>query len=531
VSGFVDLIKKNIEDIDNDPNNEGLLEANVAFLLDEKTKVDAEIVRRLCEIDDPLTKALSFYLKWTLEAEKNFENIAKFFVNLTDAMKKYSTKEILSSWIFEIFVNKKVQFKLFDELENDIIVHQHYLDKTSGQLFVVQERILRVFSDAFIVLAKNGRLEKTRMIGSKIYVICSALEKKYVAEERYDLERYLIELRIGINKILAIDGEKGIRLRLAESYEDEGDSLGKKNTGFGLTSYAHAFMNYLDLGEKERLEKVKAKLKSSGKAMKQGLKPIQIGSFKVSSKEWTHSLIPLIKYHDVLESTINLSVIYPTMKAPTSEEIGIFIQLMPSVIIDDDGNVAAILEWSKDQEECRKYRAFNKLQFEELEYSRVRLQFFKFLTDIQLLSENDLQQVIYSAPIDEKLKERLKLGVNRHFLKDFKSSSYILTLQLEPLLVALANLKVNIVAISRKPKRQGATLETTLGTLLENDKVRELFGKDFYNLLQLYFTYDLGLNRRNEIAHGLVNHEKLTEEYSLTTLFFVFRMLFMLKEP
>lgn len=236
---------------------------------------------------------------------------------------------------------------------------------------------------------------------------------------------------------------------------------------------------------------------------------------------------------NVLESTIKLSVIYPTLKAPTNDEM-ISIQLMPFVIIDANCNVAAIIKWSKDQEdqeECRKFLAFRKLQFEESEYSFVRLYFFKFLTDIQLLSEDDLQQVIGSAPIDEKLKERLRLGVNRHFLKDFKSSSYILTLQLEPLLVALANLKANIVAISRKPKRQGATIETTLGKLLENDRVKELFGVDFYNLLQLYFTYDLGLNRRNEIAHGLVNHEKLTEEYSLTTLFFVFWMLFMLKEP
>lgn len=72
VSGFVDLIKKNIEDIDNNLNNEDLLEADIAFLLNGKTKIDAEIVQRLCEIDDPITKALSFYLKWTIESEKNF---------------------------------------------------------------------------------------------------------------------------------------------------------------------------------------------------------------------------------------------------------------------------------------------------------------------------------------------------------------------------------------------------------------------------------------------------------------------------
>lgn len=162
--------------------------------------------------------------------------------------------------------------------------------------------------------------------------------------------------------------------------------------------------------------------------------------------------------------------------------------------------------------------------------SLVRLELFDFLLSTGLLSKDGIEQLFDSSPIEDNLRQRLKFGVNQHLEKDFISASYILTLQIEPILISLIRKKTSLIAISPKRNRRGATQETTLGMLLESQEVKALFDQDFYNLLELYFTYDLGFNYRNEIAHGLVNHNMLSEEYSLTVILFICRLLFMLKE-
>ena len=524
-----DSIKTNLQNINKDSVCETLLIADIDTLLNETTKIDDEIVRQLSEIEDPLAKALSCYLEWYLKPKDNFGKIRAFLSGLTASMEKYSDNNDLNAKLFQIFVDKKIQFKLHDELENDLLDFKHYLDKTLDyKLVSLQKQILATFSNAITVLAKNGRLEKTRPIGLKINEICLALEKKYSSSERYDLERLFIEFRLKTNKILSIDDENSMRFKIAESYENEGDCNEKKGAGFGLVPYANAFMSYLDLGKKDRLEKVKAKLKSSGKTAKSSLKSIPIGAFEVSTKDWFQSAIPLIKYDSVLESIASLSVMYPRLKVPSDEEMGIAFQLMSVVVLDNDDNISAILEWDIDKKECQKFRAFQVLRIEETKYSFLRLQFCKYLLEVGLLSDLDIYQLIAASPIDDQLKEKLKLGVSRHFSQDFKSSAYILTLQLEPLFVALARNKANFIAVSHKQNRRGATQETTLGTLLENHRFRNIFDVDFYDLLQLYFVYDLGLNYRNELAHGLINHDKLSEEYSLTITLFICRILFML---
>ena len=523
-------IQVNLQELNKDPLSESLLVSYIDLLLDEKTNADIGAVKQLAEIDDPLTKALSCYLDWHLISKDNFEKIKNFFSFLSTAMEKYSTKTDLNSKLFQIFVEKRIQFKLYEELENDLIVYKDYLEKVPNyNLVFLQERILTSFFSAFVVLVKNGKLDKAKPTGPKMYEICLALEKKYATEERFDLERIFIELRIRINSILKVELEKTAHIRIAESYVDEGNTNEKKGLGFGLHSYATAFMTFLDIGEKDRLGELRSKLKTAAAALNSSLKPIQIGSFKVSIKEWSQVVIPLIQYYDVLKSTVTLNFLYPRFKKLSDNEIGITAQIMGTIVIDNYDNVSAIMDWSKDQEEIRKFKSFQVFQIEEAKQAILRLQIFKYLTEVQLLSEADIQGLISSSQIDNELKERLKVGVGKYFLNDFMSSAYFLTLQLEPLLVSLARNKAGIIAISHKQNRRGATQETTLGTLLDNEKIRNLFDADFYQLLLLYFVYDLGLNYRNVIAHGLVDHKKLTQEYSSTLIFVICRILFLLK--
>jgi len=524
-----DRIETNLRNLDKDSTSETLLIGNITYLIREDTDIDIETIQQLAELDDPLIQALCSFLKWKLAPHESFNEIRNFFSSLRSAMNKYSKKYDLSTKLLESFLEKKIQFNLHDELEDDLLGLKAFLDGTLDyEKVFLQERVLRIYVKVLSVLARRNEIRKTSSIVLEINKISIELEKKYRQAQRYDLERLFIGFRIEVNKVLKKDDTRLMELRIAGSYEDEGDSFEKREKGLGLVSYAHAFMSYLDLGEKSRLEQVKAKLKDSGKITKSGLKPVNIGSFKINVNECLQKLLPKISYDEVLKSLTSLSELYPRMYVPTDEEMGIGIQIVPTVVLDAYDNVSAILDWNEDKEECRKFRSFKIFQIEETKHSIVRLELFKYLTGSNLLSKEDIFKLIDCSPINTKLRERLGFGVDKHFERDFKSSSYVLTLQIEPVLISLVRNKTSLIAISHKKNRRGATQETTLGTLLDNGEVRNLLSEDFCNLLELYFTYDLGLSYRNEIAHGLINHDKLSEEYSLTLILFICKMLFML---
>lgn len=527
---LVEAIKKALSDIQkNPPESEHLLEAYIDMLIKEHIKISPETKAELCQLNNDLITAIVSYIEWQNSGQKDFDKIRIFFSNLDLSIKQFYHLDIILSRLFELLVEKRIQFKLLDELEDELSKNISYLDTMGGKLFIVQHRFLSSYADAFIVLTKNGRLEKNRVIGEKLLATCQMLSDIYAQANRFDLQRSFLAIKVDINKILLIEEEKNIRLVIAESFEAEGDNFENNHSGFGLTSYANAFMAFLDLGNKERLEKIKEKLKNSCEETKKSLKPIKIGTFTVSSENWLKNLIPLIKYYDVLGSIVNLSILYPTFKLLDVQEIGDSIKILPFVVIDNENNVSAILNWSKEPEECIKYQSYKQFQLEETTISFVRSMLFDYLTENNSLELDDFERLLNSSPINDRLKESLKFGIIKHFSKDFVSASYILTLQIEQLIVILGRIKGNTIAINRKPNRQGATQETTLGTLLGNENVRKLFSKDFYNLLELYFTYDLGFNYRNAIAHGLISHNKLNKVYSTTLLLIVCRILLMLK--
>lgn len=526
-----DQFETNLRKLGKDTASELLIFNDIAFLLREDVTVDVEAIQQLAQLDDPLIRALCSFLTWKLDTHRNFPEITSFFLSLKEALTKYEQHEILCMRLLEIHVDKRMQFNMQEQLEKDLLDFAPFLDKTLAfNLVISQELILKAYLRSLSALERKNLIDKSLPFASRVYEICLKLEERYKKAEKYDLERAFIQLRIEANHFLKKDKVDLMRLRIAESYEDEGDLYEKRNLGLGLGSYARAFMSYLDLGKKEKLEVVKGKLKESAKVTTSSMKPIQLGSFKIHLGKTILGMIPEIKYYNVLESLANLSSLYPKCYFPKDEEMGVGIRLIPFYVIDSYYNVSAILDWDEDPEECRKYRAFQLFRIEDEKISLIRLELFKFLISAELLSKADIDQLFDSSPIEDNLRQRLKLGVNLHFENDFISASYILTLQIEPTLISLIRKRSSLIAISPKRNRRGATQETTLGLLLENHEVKALFDQDFYNLLELYFTYDLGFNYRNEIAHGLISHNKLSEKYSLTVILFLCRLLFMLKE-
>lgn len=214
-----DTFQNNLSNLGKDKTSEMLLIGNIDFLLNEKTELETKVIFSLLQIKDPISDALSFYLQWKKKPKRNFKKIKSFFSSLANGITKYAQYDNLSTKLVQILIEKRIQFKMLDDLEKDILSLRVFVTNVDKyKLVFIQERIIKIFSDAISYLAKYGRSKKTSSIGLRLISKCKKLEKKYSSSGRFDLERDFIKLRLKNNKIFGIDEEKSLRLRLAESF-------------------------------------------------------------------------------------------------------------------------------------------------------------------------------------------------------------------------------------------------------------------------------------------------------------------------
>lgn len=71
--------------------------------------------------------------------------------------------------MLELFIEKRIQFNLYDELGDDLSDLEYYLGKTLDYaLAIEQERVLKEFSKAFNILYADHKISITSPIDLKI---------------------------------------------------------------------------------------------------------------------------------------------------------------------------------------------------------------------------------------------------------------------------------------------------------------------------------------------------------------------------
>lgn len=220
-----DQFETNLRKLGKDTASELLIFNDIAFLLREDVTVDVEAIQQLAQLDDPLIRALCSFLTWKLDTHRNFPEITSFFLSLKEALTKYEQHEILCMRLLEIHVDKRMQFNMQEQLEKDLLDFAPFLDKTLAfNLVISQELILKAYLRSLSALERKNLIDKSLPFASRVYEICLKLEERYKKAEKYDLERAFIQLRIEANHFLKKDKVDLMRLRIAESYEDEGIS-------------------------------------------------------------------------------------------------------------------------------------------------------------------------------------------------------------------------------------------------------------------------------------------------------------------
>jgi len=110
--------------------------------------------------------------------------------------------------------------------------------------------------------------------------------------------------------------------------------------------------------------------------------------------------------------------------------------------------------------------------------------------------------------IDENNLKIIECGLENHFSGDYVSSMHILVPQLEAVIRSFLK-KAGVQAISFV-RGTTNTQESTLSELLNRDEVKEVLKEDLHWYITLILIEKLGLNFRNDVAHGLIKFDKLT---------------------
>lgn len=109
----------------------------------------------------------------------------------------------------------------------------------------------------------------------------------------------------------------------------------------------------------------------------------------------------------------------------------------------------------------------------------------------------------------------IEVGVRRFFEEDYVSTLHVLVPQLE----ACVRRMFARAGIATTSIKQGTIQhEQTFNELLEREEVKEDLGTDFHKYLKMVMVDPLGLNLRNDIAHGLVKPSECNERNGLVVL-------------
>ena len=140
------------------------------------------------------------------------------------------------------------------------------------------------------------------------------------------------------------------------------------------------------------------------------------------------------------------------------------------------------------------------------------------------LREADFYSLVRRSPVVPPDRVRLMAkALFQGFDGDFVSAIHLITPQIENLV--RHHLKQNGEKTTNIDI-DGIENENGLSALMENPKVKEIFGKDFSFELKAIFCDSFGPNIRNKLAHGLIGYEESQDIYCVYAWWLAFRLVF-----
>jgi hypothetical protein len=140
------------------------------------------------------------------------------------------------------------------------------------------------------------------------------------------------------------------------------------------------------------------------------------------------------------------------------------------------------------------------------------------------ITEMDFYSVVRQSSVIPEGRERLiAKGLFAGYDNDFVTALHILIPQVEHLVRVY--LKQEGVKTSTLDKT-GIETENGLSTLMNNQEVNAIFGEDLAFEFKALFCDAFGANLRNELAHGLLEHEEYQSVHAIYAWWLILRIVF-----
>ncbi len=355
---------------------------------------------------------------------------------------------------------------------------------------------------------------------NKLIDVSEQCAENFFKEKNFHLQRSFQELT---EKLLKSTGKKEEsrqkKYDAAQSYLDEAQVHEQAGSQLVASHFIEeALKIYQQLGDKEKIQIMKAKLIQANRDSVKEFKTIST-EIQIKEEHIRQITDPFIKAPS-LDAAITLLAFfkplypdYDAMLKQTEEMKQKFpLQYLVSQrVIGRDGHLV-----SSDGDSFN-----NHLIQQTMIGINVGSIFLEALVE-RLIKEKSLDVppiVKYLQQFDIFNTDNIELvrrGLERHFIGDYVSSLHILVPQIEALIRRLLNKSgVDVVTFERGKTN---TQDAILSALIDREETKKLLGKSLQWYVKLVLVEKLGLNLRNEVAHGLISLERCNKRNSLIAI-------------
>lgn len=361
-------------------------------------------------------------------------------------------------------------------------------------------------------------------------IIDKAINYYQKETDSYDLERAFLEQLVKIHRIKKNDSEVlQTRIKIAESYIREAEWK-RKNYHSGnmvaATFYEKAMVEFMNIGGfDDKVEEIKLKIIECNAAAREK-------EFKVIS---TSINIPveiieeIMKKYDVpdIDTFLEIVSLDPNLIPSWDEAIkyakkesieALLLHLVDTEVIK--GNIC--VKRISDPEEKLEYRAIQHFIFEyNIIANAILSRVFTYLSDKFQDYRNELMSFLGRTGIisQDRLKI-LQVGVDRFYEQDYVSAIHILVFQIEGILRDV----IGQMGLPTFSYRNNEMRQRMLSDILDALSDAKGFTQDLLKFISIFLNNVIGYNLRNDVAHGLVNIDKLNKANAQLLLLILLRI-------
>jgi|GEM_PF-2554593 len=314
---------------------------------------------------------------------------------------------------------------------------------------------------------------------------------------------------------------QAIRIEIGQSYEDQADyNRDVRNSRMLEANFLEkALSHYINIGHKAKFDELKIRIKKAHAESAPEYKEHSV-RFEVPMEAVDEFMRPYqsLTLHDCLSlaaSDPRLVIKIESVEKQTGEarKLGSLFFDSPAFVVDGNRKIFQ----ANSEETSTKFMTDHNYKIRLIMNAQLFLKsLFDLLEEERELNADTLKLYVREWPLlDPDNFAIITVGLKRFFEKDYVSALHILVPQLEACTRKMFE-KIEMATTSIKPDM--IQQEQTFNQFLAREEIKEALGSDIHKYFEFVMVDQIGLNLRNDIAHGLIKSSDCNEINALIVI-------------